>query len=102
MYSFNIAPIFVVYKSKKRKIMGKLIYNNKMFSINLFIIASIALFYYNSTSISSDFWGYQTKTIVTIDGCYSTETTYKTYYKFWMATDDSTITDIKISDSKCF
>ena len=82
--------------------MKKFIHTNKMFSINTFIIAFISLFYLNSTSIDNAFWGFDTKTITTEDGCYTTETTYKTYYRLWMPTKNSTITDIKMDDDKCY
>lgn len=82
--------------------MKKFIHTNKIFSINAFIIVAISFFYFNSTSIDNSFWGFDTKTVITEDGCYTTETTYKTYYRLWMPTKNSTITEIKINDDKCY
>jgi len=82
--------------------MKKFFRNHKMFSLNLFIIASVSLFYLNTSKTEGTFWGYKTKVVTTEDGCYTTETTYKTFYKFWIPTDNSSIIDIKINDSKCY
>ncbi len=73
-----------------------------MFSLNVFIITAVSLFYLNTSKVHRSFWGYNTKTVTTQDGCYSTETTYRTYYRFWFATKDSSITDIRINDNKCY
>jgi len=82
--------------------MKKFIHSHKIFSLNIFIIASVSIFYLNTTKVNSTFWGYNTKTEITQDGCYTTETTYRTYYRLWLPTKDSSITDIKINDSKCY
>ena len=82
--------------------MKKFIRNHKMFSLNVFIITAVSLFYLNTTKVNRAFWGYNTKTVTTQDGCYTTETTYRTYYRFWLPTKDSSIIDIKINDGKCY
>lgn len=82
--------------------MKKFIHSHKLFSLNAFIITSVSIFYLNTSKVNSTFWGYKTKVVTTEDGCYATETTYKTYYRLWMPTKDSFITDIKINDDKCY
>jgi len=82
--------------------MKKFIHNNRMFSLNIFIIAAVSIFYLNTTKVEGTFWGYKTKTVTIEDGCFRTETTYKTFYRLWIPTKDSSITDIKINDSKCY
>jgi hypothetical protein len=82
--------------------MKKFVHNHKIFSLNIFIIASVSIFYLNTAKINRAFWGYNTNTEITQDGCYTTETTYRTYYRLWLPTKDSSITDIKINDSKCY
>ena len=86
----------------KQKIMKKFIFKNSLFSLNIFIIAAVSIFYLNTTKLESTFWGYKVKTVVVNDGCFKTETTYKTFYRFFIPTKDTSITNIKINDSKCY
>jgi len=76
--------------------------NYKLLSLNIFIVFSVSVYYLSTQVIDRSFWGYHTKTVKVQDGCYGTETTYKTYYIFWIPTNDSLITDIKFNDSNCY
>ncbi len=81
--------------------MKKFVHLHKIFSLNIFILFSVSIFYLSANNKDS-FWGYHTKTVKVQDGCYTTETTYNTYYIFWIPTDNSLITDIKFNDNNCY
>lgn len=82
--------------------MKKFVHLHKIFSLNIFILFSVSIYYLSSYTIDRSFMGYHTKTVKVQDGCYSTETTYNTYYIFWIPTNNSLITNIKFNDNKCY